>query len=463
MPILNNNAMMGMVGGVVPSQSPTDKAAGEVSNTINAGQGLATGIIGNTQPATISNPYSQQWNDYLGLLKSRLGGMTQQELQTEQDQGLAGINQQLGDNQERLAGAAGAQGLSGGVSAGLQAKALNQAQQSRTDLQRQLVLDNITQKNNAMQAYGGALNTATGFGLDTSKFNAGATNSFNALKLGLPIQLGNMIQGQAASDTTNDHNQQMLDLIKSSPFLNGPTSTSNIDTSGINVAPTGAGDAAKKAYGSLASNQTSIDWSSANPGTPFTDPQGMKGDILNGTTWYDASTLPSGIKATDFSSVAINPTTGAEYVDPRSISDSAKGAWDAYGQKIRAGAGGSQQQQQPSGNGKIICTEAHRQELLSDELLDISREYGRQCMTTTMFKGYWTWGRPVVRLMKRSRLLSRAIAAVLPTLIAEEAHAIGYDVKSTLTGRCLLFAFRTVNRFFGAARRRRILRAAAHG
>lgn len=400
--------------------SPPSMAAstGTYVDSLNKATDISKGIIGDTKAATISDPRSADMNQMLALMKDRLGGMTQQELQAEQESGLYNIDKQRAGEMEQYASIAGANGISGGAKASMEGQALRNADANQAALQRQLILDNVAQKNQALGAYSGALTGQQGVELGIGTYNANAADRDAALKMGMPFQVLSGMQGQNATDVSNFFGSK------------------GIDTANAAIAQLGA---PSQPASSSQGTQDPADGRVTKPGYTA---------VVNGTTYYSTKNLnPDFAKVNNYSDTWKDPKTGEVFYNPAS--------GDSKVQNTLATS------KKPFD--KVICTETNRQGLLSDAQLKISREFGAEHMSLSEFKGYWTWGEPVVALMKRSKLLSRVIAAVLPTLISEEAFELGRSVKSTLRGRLLLTCFRGANRFFGMARRHRLSRSVQHG
>jgi hypothetical protein len=71
--------------------------------------------------------------------------------------------------------------------------------------------------------------------------------------------------------------------------------------------------------------------------------------------------------------------------------------------------------QQPNGGGgmgTVICTELYRQGYYSEEIIKADREYGFNMMKTNpeIYFGYLLLADPVVKLMQKSKLFTKAIA-----------------------------------------------------
>ena len=68
-----------------------------------------------------------------------------------------------------------------------------------------------------------------------------------------------------------------------------------------------------------------------------------------------------------------------------------------------SGAGG--------GGGTVICTELHRQGIMSDEMLDKDKAFGKKQDIETI-AGYHTWGIPLASLMRKSKLTTWIITPI---------------------------------------------------
>lgn len=113
--------------------------------------------------------------------------------------------------------------------------------------------------------------------------------------------------------------------------------------------------------------------------------------------------------------------------------------------------------------GKIICTEAERQGLISSKQLETSRAFGKAHLSFGELRAYWAWATPIVRIMRTNPVVARLVASLLPALIAEEGYSIGQEgARSTLRGRITLRCFRALNRTFLGFTARKVARL-AHG
>lgn len=216
---LNANSVPGNIARPPGSSSSPITPSGTTS--VNEIPGLQTAItqanqlLAGHEAARIDDPYAAQTQEFLNTLKNRIGGMNSQEMQAARDQGLLGLDRETNQNLERYASIAGAHGVQGGAAAALMGKALNNANYARGNLERQLLLDNIAEKDKAAQAYGGALSTATQGAYNYGTYNAGAHDRDTAAHLSLPFNLLSIGQANAAEGRSDRSNQEMLDTIKS--------------------------------------------------------------------------------------------------------------------------------------------------------------------------------------------------------------------------------------------------------
>jgi hypothetical protein len=72
--------------------------------------------------------------------------------------------------------------------------------------------------------------------------------------------------------------------------------------------------------------------------------------------------------------------------------------------------------------GSIICSELVEQGLLSSELRDVGAEYRKQNYSRFDYAGYLRWARPVVRLMKKSKIVTYLMYPVGVGWAKESAH-----------------------------------------
>jgi len=103
------------------------------------------------------------------------------------------------------------------------------------------------------------------------------------------------------------------------------------------------------------------------------------------------------------------------------------------------------------GDGTVICTELHRQGILSKTIYISDQEFGRKLAIEDpeAFAGYHAWAIPVVSLMKKSCVFTRFVAVfALPW--AREMHFIEAGVgKGSILGKFMIKFGVPICRFIG--------------
>ncbi len=206
MPFSSTNTVFGPDGRPIQPPKPPpapDAATTQYTNDLTTAQGIANNIIGDSTAAHINNPYREQTDEYLQVLRGRLGGMDSEEMRASREEGLAGLSQQTAQSLERYGSIAGANGVQGGARAGLMGRALAEGDRTRASLERNLIMDNMLAKDRAAQAYGGALQGATNTEIGVQTYNAGADDRMTGLRMNLPFQIMSGIGGYRAADAAD--------------------------------------------------------------------------------------------------------------------------------------------------------------------------------------------------------------------------------------------------------------------
>jgi len=119
---------------------------------------------------------------------------------------------------------------------------------------------------------------------------------------------------------------------------------------------------------------------------------------------------------------------------------------EAHGQEVGPGGDGG-----GGGDGTVICTELHRQGILSKDIYLSDQEFGRKLAIEDpeAFAGYHAWAIPVVSLMKKSFLFTKFVALfALPW--AREMHFIEAGVgKGSILGKFMIKFGVPICRFIG--------------
>ena len=119
-----------------------DLAAGRARGQELFGQGS----LGTRTQDEISGDFA----DIIARRKAALDGLTPEERNALESQALAGINQATQTQLRQLRGIQGAQGLRGGIASAQQAQALQQGQQAAAEAQRDIFLQNIGARRQAL-------------------------------------------------------------------------------------------------------------------------------------------------------------------------------------------------------------------------------------------------------------------------------------------------------------------------
>ena len=88
----------------------------------------------------------------------------------------------------------------------------------------------------------------------------------------------------------------------------------------------------------------------------------------------------------------------------------------------------------------VICTELHRQGLMSDEIREADERFGRMISATSpeTMLGYHYWAIPIVNLMQKSRLFTKIVWAVARPWAYHMAYEMGSLEKDNLLGKFLM-------------------------
>ncbi len=91
-----------------------------------------------------------------------------------------------------------------------------------------------------------------------------------------------------------------------------------------------------------------------------------------------------------------------------------------------------------SGGGlTAICTELHRQGLMDDATFEADERFGRQ-LPLEVIDGYHLWARPMVRVMRRSKLFTALIAPLALSWAREMKRRVTGEGEGSIVGSLLL-------------------------
>lgn len=450
-----------------PTPPPTD--AQQYASTLgvsgNNATEIANNVIGDNHSAQISDPHAKETQDYLDMLKGRLGGMNSGEMLAEKEQGLQDLGNQTSQNLERYASIAGSRGVQGGANASLMRKALVEDNQGRASLERGLIMDNIAAKDRASQAYGGALQTATATGLDVGKYNAGATDRDTGLAMNLPFSILSGIEGTHATNVSDAATQDTIDIAKKAA-LGGSTST----------APAAPGTAITDTRTGAVTNTSTVAPSGGDPtngavagnSTKFPEPETLSAS--NEVAGKPLTLADAGITARDTQEAKAKakqlyldrfPQTDMGSFQQNQEKDPAfNWAWehgfaspsympDDMKRKMQNDVGDQIDAANAARNkpGTIICTESHRQGLLSDSEYRTTKAYGKRFLNGSQHAAYIRWATPIVSMMQKHPKLAKIVGAVVRHEVRAMRAAL-LQKKPPLFGSVVLTCVRTANFVF---------------
>ena len=421
----------------LPEASTDLSASGRYQADLSQAGQIAKDMLKGKESAQISDSRAQENQSYLDLLKSRLGGLDSKEMLASKEQGLAELDQQTAQNLERYSSIAGSNGVNGGARAALMGRALQQSNEGRAALQRQLITDNVAAKDRAAQAYGGALSSATATDMDISKYNAGAKDRDTGLSLSLPFDVMSGIGGYRAQDSADKANAEQVQIAKDAlknlsdsqtqqtPAASGSNVSSILpggETTSGAAQPSGGRDLSN---GVVPGNSLSVEepdpssFTSSNEvaGKPLTlaqakinarDPQ----EAEQKTKQLYLERFPQSDMGAFENSIAKNPSMIWAWqhgvVSPAYLPENLRA-------QMQNDVGDAMEQWNASRQPKntIVCTESHRQGLISDSEYRVTKVYGQHMLTNSQHAAYLVWAAPIVSMMRRSSLFARIVAAVV--------------------------------------------------
>ncbi len=99
----------------------------------------------------------------------------------------------------------------------------------------------------------------------------------------------------------------------------------------------------------------------------------------------------------------------------------------------------------------VICTELHRQGLMSDEIREADERFGRMISATSpeTMLGYHYWAIPIVNLMQKSRLFTKIVWTVARPWAYHMAYEMGTLEKDNLLGKILMKVGAFISKIIG--------------
>jgi hypothetical protein len=429
----------------IVEQPPTQQQAqNDYWNNLKAGKDYADKTFAEGSLGRLSDSYKERTDNYLDLLKGRLGGLDSAEMAAARGQAQSDVSREMAQNLEHQASIAGAQGIRGGVAASMQGQALSNANKQMADYQRQLILDNIAVKNQAAQNYGSALGSASDRALGVGQFNLGQKDAEAYGRASLPFQIAAGVSAQDAANWNKYFGAQQLGVAKgqvdavnklvsgAAPATNASSSSGQLDT--------GVGT-----YPDLKTVKKTSDGD-------FVDAKnGSKVDPSRAATYYDPNDQS-----------VINPQTGQKIPAQDLVAGDYK--INADGSISRAPQGFDPDSDSTTSNfikeyhldgspapknGTIICTEARRQDLVDEAVFSSAKYDGLRYLSQSQMFAYWRWGSYVVNGMRRNKFFAGQIAKLVPPAIQEISRRVNGHGKATVRGWLLVELFDCLNKVFG--------------
>ena len=91
-----------------------------------------------------------------------------------------------------------------------------------------------------------------------------------------------------------------------------------------------------------------------------------------------------------------------------------------------------------SGGGRVICTELNRQGFLPDYILKLDNQHCDKYIDKETYIGYLLWAVPVVKLMKRFKLITQLVRPIAVSFSYECAHIMDKQYKGSILGRLVM-------------------------
>ncbi len=439
-PALPIKGVTGPVNPVLPMFDPVKQVADDRAAGLAMADKEGIGKEGSLGRMTDSRAADMQ--ALLDRLKAgSIEGMSPAEMQAAREQGISGINQQLATNMHAFGNIAAAHGIRGGSAAGLQMRALGDAQSASGDLQRKLILDNLGQKNLMTDRYGNTLRGQQGVELGIQDFNLGKLGQEKAAREAAIGGFSSSIDSARSGNTANQFNQQQIDLAKE--FIK--TSAANSAAKPGTATPEDKA-VAKSVDTRIKGLTDSINGKATGPGL---------NDELAKISKIEQAMLEAA--PTKYPNMSESERTYQVKIDAMNAFREAYkakggdiGALDSllalsnpdYKQAITA------EQTKNGGGGKIICTEAYRQKLISKTQWEVTQRY-RRLLTMREYKGYLVWATPVVARMCRDAHFAQRLAPFIRKMIVAEQYALGEVSHVTISERCVGYLVKALN--YGAA------------
>jgi hypothetical protein len=101
----------------------------------------------------------------------------------------------------------------------------------------------------------------------------------------------------------------------------------------------------------------------------------------------------------------------------------------------------------------VICSELYRQGLMSYTVFRADQAFGRNLAKNDKYilLGYHFWAKPIVKIMQKSKMVTKIVCVVAKPWSLEMAYEMGAREKGTVVGKILMFVGIPVCRIIGKA------------
>lgn len=408
-----------------PQQRLDEEIASGYANADKYGIGKA-GSMGE-----IKDERKAEIDDLLAKQKAGLDGMTPEEMLAAKEQGNATINGQLATNMQQFADVAAGNGIRGGSAAGLQMQAMAGAQAESGQLARKMILDNVAQKNIAMDRYGKTLGEQQGVGIGIQDKNNQTRNAETLARELAAAGYTSLLDSYKSGDKADALSNRGIGILEDQVKNLGPKDA----TTAPGAAPT-----------------------PVQPGQPVEPNNGSAtASYATSETLQKARSGGAGYR---FMNDANTPMTDAEIQekiaqDPQGIlaqevyaASLGKTADQLTNEELTAFKNKFASKSQANANSCIITSEAIAQDLLDPQWSTITRRYKLTKMAREDIQVYWAWAERIVKLMQKSPRVARMIAKVLPGTLTAMAKELNLVDEAPLHGELFFGLYKALNAYY---------------
>jgi hypothetical protein len=181
---------------------------------------------------------------------------------------------------------------------------------------------------------------------------------------------------------------------------------------------------------------------------------GLAGRSIRGQTIDMANQYSPNVNPADFAQLGKQASTyGGGSTDNGGMSSTESAVGAGFGDETGefGGLGPNGEGDGGEGDGTVICTELYRQGLMPREIYQADRLFGAS-QDVSVLEGYRAWAKPVVRLMRRSKAVTRAVHFIASPWAKEMAYQMGATEEGSVIGWAMMSVGIPVCRMLGYAR-----------